>query len=592
MNLQDCELISKEISYGELGIYGDMGYEIIPSVNGILYQNIISAHPDSTLVYKIPENTTYFSCKIALNDSSEEFSSCNFEIYVDKELRFSSQNLGKFVLSHVEIILDDNSEIELICKIQNKLICHGLWIDAQFTEKPKYILDSIRKTKIHSIYYKQKYENVVVSYLDTNFIKYAKTLKDSITKNTSSNIKFVYLIEDKQDLINFCLENDAIYIQISDIQNKDISQKGIESIYHKASTYSIAKFVNAENYIILDLDMICVSNIQNLIERINVTNDEILVCKDSHTEGLSFGDLIVSSWSAYKGNKNCKHILNLNESELKSQLIINSGLIAGKKKAILSIEDQIKRLSPISLYYLDENKNPVREQALFNLALIKYNKYQILHKKYNLQAIWEEILIESENNEVKAYSEDFSPCLIHFNGPDSKKILNEIIDNLETHQKFKINRIKSGRKIAEKINKNYIQILDVQNDDGIINSFIKTTQCKSYRIEKIYSNHKSILNSFETAFSSPIEDQFIELKNNKNKYDAVIVSNLDNIGNCITKLSLCLSLVNENGLVIFNQYDNEIKLEEIISRKEDLKALKLNETIEENPIQKIYIMSK
>ena len=72
----------------------------------------------------------------------------------------------------------------------------------------------------------------------------------------------------------------------------------------------------------------------------------------------------------------------------------------------------------------------MREQALFNLALIKYNKYQILHKKYNLQAIWEEILIESENNEVKAYSEDFSPCLIHFNGPDSKKILNEIIDNL------------------------------------------------------------------------------------------------------------------------------------------------------------------
>ena len=138
----------------------------------------------------------------------------------------------------------------------------------------------------------------------------------------------------------------------------------------------------------------------------------------------------------------------------------------------------------------------------------------------------------------------------------------------------------------------YIQILDVQNDDGIINSFIKTTKCRSYKIEKIYSNHKTILNAYETPFSTPIEDQFIELKNNKNKYDAVIISNLDNIGNCTTKLSLCLNLINENGLIVFNQYDNEIKLEEIISRKEDLKVLKLNETIEENPIQKIYIMSK
>lgn len=592
MNLQDCELISKEISYGNLGIYGDMGYEIIPSVNGILYKNIISAHPNSSIKYKIPKDSTFFSCKIALNDSSEEFSSCNFEIYVDEELRFSSHNLGKFVISHAEIILDNNSEIELVCKIQNKIICHGLWIDASFNNKPKYVLDSINKTRIKSKYHKEKYENVIASYLDTNFIKYAKTLKDSILKNTKSNIKFVYFIEEKEDLIKYCLENDATYLFITDIHDKDISEKGQESIYHKASTYSVAKFINAENYIILDLDMICVSNIQNLIERINVTTDEILVCKDSHTEGLSFGDLIVSSWSAYKGNKNCKHILNLNEAELKSILIINSGLIAGKKKALLSIEDQINRIAPLSLYYLSENNNPIREQAIFNLALIKYNKYQILHKKYNLQAIWEEILIESENNEVRAYSEDFSPCLIHFNGPDSKKILNQIIDNLETNKIFKINRVKSGRKLAEKINKSNIQILDVQNDDGIIESFIKTTSCKSYKIEKIYSNHKSILNAFETPFDLQIEDQYIELKNNKNKYDAVIVSNLDNIGNCVTKLSLCLKLLNENGLLIFNQYDNEIKLEEIISRKEDLKALKLNETIEENPIQKIYIMSK
>ena len=155
MNLQDCELISKEISYGNLGIYGDMGYEIIPSVNGILYKNIISAHPNSSIKYKIPKDSTFFSCKIALNDSSEEFSSCNFEIYVDEELRFSSHNLGKFVISHAEIILDNNSEIELVCKIQNKIICHGLWIDASFNNKPKYVLDSINKTRIKSKYHKE-----------------------------------------------------------------------------------------------------------------------------------------------------------------------------------------------------------------------------------------------------------------------------------------------------------------------------------------------------------------------------------------------------------------------------------------------------
>ena len=52
MYLQDCELIKQEIEYGNLGIYGNLGYSIIPSVNSIFYHNIISAHPETILQMK------------------------------------------------------------------------------------------------------------------------------------------------------------------------------------------------------------------------------------------------------------------------------------------------------------------------------------------------------------------------------------------------------------------------------------------------------------------------------------------------------------------------------------------------------------
>ena len=53
MYLQDCEIIEQEIEYGTLGTYGNLGYSIIPSVNSICYQNIISAHPNSVIKFKI-----------------------------------------------------------------------------------------------------------------------------------------------------------------------------------------------------------------------------------------------------------------------------------------------------------------------------------------------------------------------------------------------------------------------------------------------------------------------------------------------------------------------------------------------------------
>jgi len=598
MNLQDCEIIEKDIQYGDIGIYGNMGYEIIPCVNGIAYQNIISTHPNSSIKYKISKEHKYFSCKLALNDSSEDFASANFEIYVDGKIAHYTKNLGKFFLAHVDIILDENSEIEIKCIFNEKIICHCLWIDPILqTDSPKYLLDSISKTKINIQKFK-KCSTCIVSFENRKFIHYALALKQSILKHTKEYINFVYLIDEKdQELID--LFGDDIVVPICCVDNLNISEKGIKAIHHKASTYSIAKLIDAEKYLILDIDMLCTSSLDSLFERIEITNDEIiLICKDAHTDGISFGDLITSEWSAYKGSKRCKTILNLSPIEIRNENIVNGGVIAGRKKAFLSLDDSIRRLKPTSLFYLnDDIETPVREQALLNLALIKNNNFEILHKKYNLQVLWEEILIDYKQDNLRVISEEFEPNIIHFNGNESKKMLEEILLNIRSGKEFSIERVKSGRIIAEKLNNtNNIKILDIQNDDGIITSFIKTTNCKSYKIDKITNFSKIIINSFESPLQKNIEDLFLELrylKNNSDKYHAVILGNLDTTSNIKIKLLNAVDLLLDGGLIIFNQYNNEkALLEDILSQNEDFIKLKLNETIEENFNQKIFILSK
>jgi hypothetical protein len=83
------------------------------------------------------------------------------------------------------------------------------------------------------------------------------------------------------------------------------------------------------------------------------------------------------------------------------------------------------------------------------------------------------------------------------------------------------------------------------------------------------------------------------LKNNSDKYHAVILGNLDTTSNIKIKLLNAVDLLLDGGLIIFNQYNNEkALLEDILSQNEDLIKLKLNETIEENFNQKIFILSK
>jgi hypothetical protein len=601
MNLQDCQLLYSAVGHGTLGTYGDSGYGIIISVNGISFNNYISAHPHAILRYRIPESSQYFSCQLALNDSSEEFTTADFEFIVDGDIKYFAHNVGKFTVVDVEFLLENNSILEIKIISTNKIVCHSLLLNPSFSnKKPNHILCPIHKSKISTEKYtKEKFNVCIASFIDTKFIKYAEVLQQTIKDKSSINVKFVYLGDSSPEIIDFCQRTNSIFIPISCVYGEDIAEKHVQAIYHKPSTYSIAKIINANIYIIIDVDMVCTSDINLLIERIESNNPEsISVCKDAHTEGLTFGDLIINEWSAYKGSVANKHMLRMTPKELSSSLIINSGVIVGKRKAILGVEDTMRRLMPNSIFYLnDKISEPVREQALMNLAMIKYEEVEILHKKYNLQVLWEELNFEYDGTQIKAYSEDFEPCFAHFNGHISKPHLDNFIEKYKTNTPYNIDRIKCGSKISDLLrDRKMIKILDLQNDSGIVMSFIKTTNCKSYKVERITNTEKITINAFEEPFSKPIEDKMLELKQLKHRsheYDAVIVGNFDNPTNVSILLSKALDLLTENGFIVFNQYiQSEATLEEIKGRNLDFDNLKIINSIEENLNQKIFILKK
>jgi hypothetical protein len=286
--------------------------------------------------------------------------------------------------------------------------------------------------------------------------------------------------------------------------------------------------------------------------------------------------------------------LKLTPEECASELILNSGVIAGHRKAMLGLESELYKMLPLSRFYFDENSNcGLREQAVVNLATIRYEKYKILPKKYNLQVLWEEIILAQEDEKISAISEDFEPLFIHFNGPSAKSDLRKIYNDLSVLNDFKYSKEKIGRDLSKIFeHKNNIKVLDVQTNETISQSLKNTCKIKC-EITRILNKRKIFIKDNEITEHS-IKDLYSEMKkiSTEETFDLIIVSNLESKHNILTKMLLATRMLND-GYICFNEYDYaESKIETIMKNNSISSRYKIEFEKQENINQKIYLLRK
>jgi len=596
MFLQDCEIEDCSIEYGELGINGKTGYEIIPSVNSNPVLHFISAHPKSYIRFKISPLYRFFSCQIALNDSSDNDALASFEIKVDGETCFYSRNLSKNKIQTVQIFLTENTIIELLCEYSGTSVCHALWVQPElFQNPPKNLIDAFQTSLISTRkYFDEKLDYCIACYFDENNFKYFKYFHENIMRHTKLNLEFIVFCEDYYpEIKEFSRSTNTRFIKISDIYHEKIIEKNKRGFLNKASLFSIAKFVNSNKYLLIDVDIVTTKDIKEIFDLIE--DDETLyVTRDAHTEGLTFGEIVTEPWSAYEGTSKCKDILKLTPEECASELILNSGVIAGQRKAILGLESELFKILPLSRFYFDENSNcGLREQAVVNLATIRYEKYKILPKKYNLQVLWEEIILTQENQKISVISEDFEPLFVHFNGPSAKSDLRKIYNDLSVLNDFKYSKEKIGRDLSKIFEyKKNLKILDVQTNETISQSLKNTCKIKC-EITRILNKRKIFIANNEIIETS-IKDLYSEMKkiSTEGTFDLIIVSNLESNHNIITKMLLATRMLID-GYVCFNEYDYaKSKIETIMKNNSISSEYKIEFEKQENINQKIYLLRK
>jgi hypothetical protein len=504
MYLDQIKPKDSSLSYGNLGMKGDMGYQIIPSVNGQNYNHCISTHASSIIKYELNKKYNSFHSYIALNDSSSENSSVEFQVICDGQLKYISSQVKKFEkLRPVNVDISGTDILEIRCFNFGDSVSHSLWIDPVLNEESiKHHIGPFNNTYIDLDFEKRKSKYASIVFASEDMAKYLYAFLKTFQKNSNLKdcVNYVVITEESFIVRKIAKHFNAVVIK----SNKTNNYKVESPVDLKDSTYTISKYIDAEYFVISDIDILVNKDLTEAF-----ITDKIGICRDSNTEENTFGQLISSDWSAYKGDEKNLDLLGVNESENYHKDILNCGFITGSKKELMVLEDELRKLLPNSQFFLCFNKGAIpREQALINLALIRSNNYQILDYSFNQQLLY---LPLKEN-----------ACL-HLNAPETKNIY--------------------GYLVAEQCDDVFDTLKKNLLEDYIENSKIKSILC----IGDMNFENK-ILNNDWTGLRN--------LSKDVNSFDCVVYDHFDDLSNTKIKLHLINKILNEGKIVVLTAKEN------------------------------------
>ena len=500
------QLTPKEtmLSYGKLGVKGSMGYQIIPSINGQNFNHSISSHASSVVKYELNEKYNSFHSYIALNDSSSENASVEFQVVCDGELRYISSKVKKFEkVRPVNVDISRTNILELRCFNFGDCISHSIWIDPILSEEViNHHIGPFNNTYIDLNFERKKSKYASVVFASGGMSKYLYAFLKSFKKN--SNLK---------DCINYIVIEEESYIirKIAKIFNAIVIKSNQTNNYQikspidiKDSTYTILKHIDAEYFIVSDVDIIIKKDLNEAFIK-----DKIGICRDCEENKYNLGQVVSSEWSAYKGDEQCLTLLKFTEEEINHKDVLNCGFMTGNKKSFMIIEDELKKMLPESQFYLCFNNGSLaREQSLINLALIRAKNYQILDFSYNQQLLWLPITDNA--------------CL-HLNAPETKL--------------------------------KYQYLVEQECDDGF--EALNSNLLEDYIQNNNFNNILCIGNlNFKNQV---INNDWIALKSLSSQscsFDCIVYDHFDDLSNTKIKLHLINKILNEGKVVVLTAKEN------------------------------------
>lgn len=422
MRLSSHNAVSNNVGYGEPGYSGQLGFsDIYVSVGNRHYPNAIGAHAPSRLIFELPPGMQGFSAYAALNDTAEPNAVADFLVYADNELIAATHTIRAGDSPRlIEGELYGAKQIQLVAQTSHWPGCHTVWIDPIVTRQDKSSITGVLGDIQVPIDSSIEYCDTCIAIIVTNgYEEMAEAMLGSLWENGGCRDASVVIITDQNN--DSCQYLAAKFNAII----KYINRIPKDTYIIKSIAYSIARMIRANNYIVLDVDMIVTNSLNPLLSSIGVVpSSNILICKEQ--EGQSQSTLMsgIDSYAhPYFGKPGDLSSLKVTEHMAHNCPVFNGGVMAGTREAFFGLESAMRDLMPFAgywerqeVYIQDSIKVKWREQGVMNASLARTGKWSELSGIYNCQLAVSNHPFEIVHGAPSATIDNQQAVIIHFNG--------------------------------------------------------------------------------------------------------------------------------------------------------------------------------
>jgi predicted O-methyltransferase YrrM len=411
-----------QVGYGELGLSGHLGYEHkLVSVQRQPYRHAFSTHPPARLLFHLNSRFASFRCQVALNDDTARgISDADFLVSVD----------GRQVASAAAVVAGEPPRmitaditgaqlLELAVATNRWEHCHAVWLDPQVEEaavdsSPRPVVDCLGRAEITLPSTLPRAERCIATVVSPGYTHLLDDMLGSLYANGGCQDALV---------LAFALGLDAECARIVAKYRATLipcQPQAPVNPMSKAVLYSVAQVVEAQQFLCLDADMLILGELRPLFSALDACpQGSILACREGN--GTGFQGLAHALKLAYGGSDLDGQYLFASDDEANYALVVNDGLFAGSRAALLALDGTIRGMAGATTWIDQRRDIWWRNQFVFNLALARLRCGIELDGTYNVQLHAQDVRIHRAGARIEAEWHGRPARVLHFSGVGRRK---------------------------------------------------------------------------------------------------------------------------------------------------------------------------
>lgn len=418
MRLDSMTPVRARVGYGAVGVFGSLGYEgKNVSVRGCSFDNAISAHPPARLTYHLRGRYEKFSALVALNDDVPSgATSADFSVWADGRrvawVRGVSPGEPPRALS---ARIDRARILELAVETNRWDYCHAVWLQPTLNRDfadptPGRLRDCLDRTEIVLPSETPRAELCIATIVSAGFENLLEDLLGSLAANgcCPSALVIVLAIDCTDSCRPIAASHGATLIECH--------QRSKLNPTVKSALYTLPLLVEAQQFLCLDADTVVLGDVRPIFERMtDAPEGSVFAAREANGRGLR--NLAHAISAVYWGDPSqFSRILGHVHSEPNYPLVVNDGVFAGSRPALIAV-DKVIRSWRDAPGWVDERRDVWwRNQFVFNLALASLNCGVELEDVYNVQLDSQNVEFCEDAHGIRAAWNGQTVRILHCNG--------------------------------------------------------------------------------------------------------------------------------------------------------------------------------